>query len=308
MSGHNKIRKSIVVSMYNAGPAILEILDKLFFPSLIRQADSSSQIILLNDCSPLRLETQKLVENYLPELRGFGDVKYIENEQNLGFGGSYNKGLRMAEGDVVIPVNDDVYFTLGSLESLAKVALLPGVGVCGPVTDSGYGYQKTQLFKRPKDFSEAELARVDNFALFLKKAMEGRVISNYMLSGFCLAMARNVLKKVGYFDDKRFPFGLWEDVDLVRRIRHAGFEVVVDAQTFIEHGGPYGQSNSILQRPFTATLRFIDNGLRFGKKWHNHVGTWLEFAYRTWQTVTDQGTISAEIREAAKIKNLEIPK
>ncbi len=88
----------------------------------------------------------------------------------------------------------------------------------------------------------------------------------------------------------------------------AGFEVVVDAQTFIEHGGPYGQSSSILQRPFTATLRFIDNGLRFGKKWHNHVGTWLEFAYRTWQTVTDQGTISAEIRDAAKIKNLGIPK
>ena len=75
--------------------------------------------------------------------------------------------------------------------------------------------------------------------------------------------------KVGYFDDKRFPFGLWEDVDLVRRIRHAGFEVVVDAQTFIEHGGPYGQSNSILQRPFTATLRFIDNGLRFGKNGNN---------------------------------------
>lgn len=308
MSAHKKIRKSIVVSMYNAGPAILEILDKMFFPSLIRQADSSNQIILLNDCSPLREETRKLIEKYLPELRGFGDVKYIENEQNLGFGGSYNKGLMMAEGDVVIPVNDDVYFTLGSLDSLAKVALLPGVGVCGPVTDSGYGYQKTQLFKRPKDLSETEFARVEGFALFLKQAMAGKVIPNYMLSGFCLAMPRYVLKEVGCFDDKRFPFGLWEDVDLIRRIRHAGLEVVVDAQTFIEHGGPYGQSNSILQRPFTATVRFIDNGLRFGKKWHNHVGTWLEFAYRTWQTVTDQGTISAEIREAAKIKNLKIPK
>ena len=90
---------SIIISMYNARASTLEVVDKLLMPSLINNLDSSKQLILLDDVSPLRKETRELVEKYKLDLeKRLGDFKYVENEHNLGFAGSYNRGMKMAEG------------------------------------------------------------------------------------------------------------------------------------------------------------------------------------------------------------------
>ena len=75
---------SIVISMYNAKPATIEVVDRLLMPSLINNLDSGKQLILLNDASPLKLETRAMIEKYRLDLeRKLGDFQYHENIQKV---------------------------------------------------------------------------------------------------------------------------------------------------------------------------------------------------------------------------------
>jgi GT2 family glycosyltransferase len=252
--------------MYNARPEIVEILDHLFFPSVLRNASSDKQLVLLDDFSPLERETQRLVAKYLPELkRRFGDVFYARNSHNLGFAGSYNKGMSAAEGTNLIVTNDDVYLPMGSLNSLLSVLREPQAGIVGPVTNYAFSYQNTKLFGRLKDYSPGELQRIERFAGELKKKIGKKVISVDRLIGFCMAISGDLHRQVGGFDDG-FTFGAFEDMDYCITAQRAGYRVLLDASTFIEHGGAQGGSMSFRQERLKTLKHWLKNALRLARK------------------------------------------
>lgn len=76
---------SIVTSMYNATGRPLEALDRLYFPSLLNNASSDMQLILIDDGSPGKEDTGRLVDRYRGELeKRFGQFVYIDKEKNMG--------------------------------------------------------------------------------------------------------------------------------------------------------------------------------------------------------------------------------
>lgn len=253
--------------MYNAGPAVLEVIDRLFFPSLVRNGSADKQLILLDDASPLRKETLMLVGKYEAEFRRvFGDFQFLQNDHNRGFGGSYNRGMRRADGHHVILLNDDVYLPRGSLDGLLDVLRHEsGAGLVGPVTNWVCGYQNTRLFPRLKDFSPAELERIEAFARELRRRVGRRVIPVTRLIGFCLAISGDLIREIGYLDES-FAHGLYEDDDYCLRARKAGFQLLVDASTFVEHGGPQGGGMSFRQNLVKTLRAAFANGMRLAKK------------------------------------------
>ena len=99
---------SIVISMYNKNKVTLDVIDKLLMPSLLNNIDTSKQIIFLDDVSPLRKQTRDIIDKHKPDLeRKLGAFQYIENDQNLGFSGSYNKGMKLSEGNKNLPSVSD---------------------------------------------------------------------------------------------------------------------------------------------------------------------------------------------------------
>jgi len=62
------VNTTIVVSLYNSRPETLEVIDKLFFPSLLNNITPQTQLIVLDDRSPLQKETNELIEKYRSEI------------------------------------------------------------------------------------------------------------------------------------------------------------------------------------------------------------------------------------------------
>lgn len=274
-----KIDISIIVSIYNKKQSTLDVIDKLFFPSLINNASTNKELIIIDDCSPLKKETRILIKKYEKRLiKKFGNYKFIENSNNLGFAGSYNKGLKIASGKTVILTNDDVYFPLNSINELNRLLRSnKNFGAVIPVTNSAYGSHNTLLLNRLKSLSNKEVEKIELFSKWLKKVMKNQYFLAKMtdnLTGFCIVADKNFLDKIGYFDT-RYKYGMVEDTDLFKRILLDKKEIIISLGIFVEHGGIGGGSSSILQHPYKAIKNYISNSIKYIAKW----GSFIEFPF-----------------------------
>ncbi|PIZ40752.1 hypothetical protein COY35_01630 [candidate division WWE3 bacterium CG_4_10_14_0_2_um_filter_47_8] len=299
------IKLSIVISMHNSNEEVLEIIEKLLFPSLCQNGDKTKELILLDDLSPLKKKTDLLVEGYRDKLASsFAGFKYIRNKKNLGFAGSYNKGIKLAKGEQILIANSDVYFPKDSINSLMEVLKQNDkFGVVGPVTNEACSYQNTNLFQRLRDYSRGEIGRIERFASWLKKVMEGQYIENLQLIGFCLCCKAEVFRRVGYFDP-RFKAGGAEDIDLLSRARKY-YSIVLDCSTFVEHGGTQGASLSLFRGGSLRRLFHyaVLNPLRYARKWGNC--SILFFSLKgLLQYLFDIDTVTSMIIKEAKTKKL----
>jgi len=79
------------------------------------------------------------------------------------------------------------------------------------------------------------------------------------VSGASMLLRREALQQVGMFDDKSF-FMYWEDTDLGLRLRRAGWQLGVAAQSRVWHkqSASLGQGSPSLDQYFTrSALRFF---------------------------------------------------
>lgn len=145
---------------------------------------------------------------------------YIKNKRNLGFGKSVNQGLKLATGDYLAVVNNDIKLLSGNLKSLA---------IANTVTS-------------PK---------VDN---------QEPLPEHFGIVGCFFVLPRIVYEKVGGFDE-RFEIGYWEDTDLFRRIKEAGFDFKTVEEVRIWHKG--GATIHQMERD----KYFYENKKKFEEKW-----------------------------------------
>jgi len=289
---------SIVISMYNRNPGIVDTVEGLLFPSLLNNASSNKQLILVNDKSPQDKETKEIVERFESEAeQRFGDFQYVDREENLGFSQSYNEAASRAEGRILVISNADVYFPEDSIERLAIKALSRRSQV-GPVTNGGWGYQTTNYFKFPGK-------HVPDYSTLSKNKLEaaGDQLVNFMpvkpnevnsLSGFCFALPQDRFIELDGFDEQLATF--WNDTDLSRRVRQET-PVYVDGSTYIYHH----DQDSLSNQPFKGNIKvlgpFIADGFRYMKKWHDYVTAPVDFAWRTVQNMFYVKTIGTEIKK-----------
>jgi len=87
--------------------------------------NANYEVILIDDNSPdIRIKEA---------FEGRRDIKYIRNEENLGFIKTVNKGVRLARGKYILLLNSDVQL-LNDVVNIFKDALntYPEVGIVGP--------------------------------------------------------------------------------------------------------------------------------------------------------------------------------
>jgi GT2 family glycosyltransferase/tetratricopeptide (TPR) repeat protein len=197
---------------------------------------------------------------YLEEVRqapGPWRVVVLRNEHNVGFPAGCNQGLAQARGRYVVFLNNDTVLTEGWLEGLVRAALRdwPLVGLVGAVTNASRAPQQVPVDYRGLEGVEAFSARrLRDFA--------GQALEVERLTGFCLLARREVLERVGCFDE-RFGLGFFDDDDVCVRVRQAGFRLRVAQDVFVHHFG---------SRTFTALgvdhrQLLQENFERFRDKW-----------------------------------------
>jgi GT2 family glycosyltransferase len=199
--------------------------------------------------------------NYLRYLaRTRPGVKIVLNEANRGFAAANNQGLRIAQGEFLVLLNNDTVVPKGWIDPLLRHLETPDIGLAGPVTNSAGNEARIHV-------TYSALDQMDGFAERYTAQHHGRLFDIPMLAMFCIAMRRDAFEKIGFLDEK-FGIGMFEDDDYSRRAQSLGFRTICAEDAFVHH---YGQAAFKKLIPGGAYQRLWDrNQAYFESKW----GAW----------------------------------
>lgn len=176
-------------------------------------------------------------------------VTFISMPDNAGFPAACNRGLKIASGDTLLLLNNDVLVTKNWLPNmLACLYSQDDIGIVGPYTNFASGRQQIEMPAGNE---------IENVANPQKWLQVERIV------GLCFLFKRGVLEKLGLLDE-RFSPGHYEDDDYCMRARHAGYRFMIAGDVFVFHLG----SASFSQQDQTAVQQLIGmNRQKFIDKW-----------------------------------------
>jgi len=215
----------IIVPVFNA----LEQLEACL-RSISRTAPTDTQVLLIDDAS-----TDKRV---LPLLQAWvNDAKpyrrLLMNEINEDFVATVNRGMRLADTDVVL-LNSDTEVTSGWLRCLAAcLDSDPSIATATPWSNNGE-IVSIPAFCVPNPAPK----NPDAIASAITSCGKPHYPEMPTAVGFCMAISWRAIKLVGLFDEDGFGRGYGEENDFCQRAEQAGLRnVLCDDAYVVHHGG-----------------------------------------------------------------------
>lgn len=221
----NNQQVDIIIPVYNA----LEDLKKCI-SSILKNTDlSKHRLILINDKS-----TDENVGKYFLDLKQDGIYK-IENDINLGFSGTINKGITLSRVNDVILLNSDTIVTNNWIDDLIECAYTEdSIGTVTPLSNNAsicsvpYSNQNNLI---PENMS------LDEYAQELRRTSLYQYPDIPVGIGFCMYIKRSVIDDVGLFDSGAFGVGYGEENDFCNRAVELGYRHALCDTVFIYHKG-----------------------------------------------------------------------
>ena len=193
---------------------------------------------LLSDFSALSCpDFEVIVTLNLPEddalYMGFDvPLKIIKNISPKGFGANHNAAFLASEGLFFAVVNPDIRFhSLNVFELLSPFSAKIAAAVA-------------PLVYSPSGTTEDSARRFPTFFRLLKRFVLRHREPDYApgnapllvdwVAGMFVVFRKDVFRSLGGFDDRRF-FMYMEDVDICRRIKEAGFNVLLNPKVSVVH-------------------------------------------------------------------------
>lgn len=209
------------------------------------------RLIVLNDASP-----EPEVTAWLREVSGRDDrIVLLENEENLGFVGTVNRGMAHSASHDVLLLNSDTEVANDWLDRIRHAAYSDTrVASVTPFSNNATicSYPR---FCEPNELPPGcDTASLD--ALFAA-TNAGQVVDVPTGVGFCMYIRRASLNAIGLFDVKNFGKGYGEENDFCRRAAEAGWRNLHALDTFVLHTGgvSFGESKSAREREAVEKLR-----------------------------------------------------
>lgn len=183
----------------------------------------------------------------------FEGATIIFNSSNRGFSAGVNQGLAAAKGDYILLLNNDTVVTPNWLkELLGCFERDPDIGIAGPVS------YRIPAFQRVPDDGPASLQELDAYAIRRKEMFSGRGVHSDKLTGYCMLISRQVVERIGGFDERFYP-GNYEDDDFSIRARIAGYKLWIAEDIFVHHEG----QATFRKMPFSYKRMSLLNAERF---------------------------------------------
>lgn len=181
-------------------------------------------------------------------------VRLVRNDANRGFGGACNQGLRLAEGEMLVLLNQDTVVAPGWLAGLA--AALESDAAIGAAGSKAY-YPDGTIQHAGGTVDAQGLGAHRGYRLPDQGQYDTLEDVDYV-TGAALAVRRAAYEEVGGLDDG-FGTAYFEDVDWCYRIRGAGWRVVYAPASVLVHNERSSQDDG----SHVALYAFQRNRLRF---------------------------------------------
>ena len=220
------VKFSVITVNYRSWPYALRCIDSLY-----RTGYEDFEVVVVNND-----------QGATPEIPH--PVRLIRNPENVGFARACNQGVYFSRGENVMFINPDTLVEGDFFESREKfLDENPRAGVAGPRIVGVEG--DVQLTARKElGFVSGFLGRTSLLTrLFPQSALVKRLFPAARkltgptavdwISGTCLTVRRQVLEEIGPMDERFFMY--FEDTDLCRRAREAGWLVYYLPQVQILH-------------------------------------------------------------------------
>lgn len=196
----------------------------------------------------------------------FSEVELIASSENLGFTRANNLVLNRADARFVLLLNPDTEAAPGSLETLARfMDAHPDCGACGPMLLNSDGSIQANGARFPTVLREfvcvtglRRLAmRRYEIALGYGREDFTQPCAVDQVSGACLFVRTDVMRRVGPLDERFFMF--YEEIEWCHRIRAAGFSVWYVPEARVTHhwmGSVKQQSRRMTAELFKSQLLY----------------------------------------------------
>lgn len=154
----------------------------------------------------------------------------LEPGRNLGFGSACNLGASALPGCDLLLLNPDAAIDGAAIARLRQsLEDAPRIGVVGPAIEDAAGTLELSWGDDPTLKSEWERKKAHEA---VRTRPPEPLVVDWVTGGCCL-VRREAWDEVGGFDEHYFLY--FEDLDLCRRIRRAGFEVRFDPIVTARH-------------------------------------------------------------------------
>lgn len=214
----------------------------------VRECKLASELIVVDDASSDGSGQEAAAQ--------FPSIRLIDSAVNRGFAASCRAGIKAAEGEVIVLLNNDL---------VAKPALI--AELCETVLSDSKVFGATGLTldwnsQLPNHVSMAARWVDGGFRLYYDKPREPS--PTMFLQGGCCAMRRNLYLEWGGFLEIFKP-GYWEDYDLSYFALKAGYHNVYNPRAAAYH---FGQG-SMLRAHGSDHIRAVRLRNRFLFTWMN---------------------------------------
>lgn len=215
---------SIVIPNWNGVYLLKKNLQKIL--------DSSPgvEIIITDDAS-----TDGSVE-YIQ--KNFPQVNIIRRARREGFASNVNAGVAKTTGDIVVLLNTDVVPEKGFLEPLVSHFKDPNIFAVGCLEKSE---ENGKIILRGRGLATWKKG------FFVHSRGEVNTTTTAWVSGGSGAFRKTIWNTLGGMDALYNPF-YWEDIDLSYRARKAGWEIIFEPKSIVNHYHEEGK----IKREFTS--------------------------------------------------------
>lgn len=258
-------RITIIMPVYNALDLLPEALGRV-----VSNSDRPFRLVVIEDDSS-DPRVRPWLRNWIDEHRADSAIEMVENDRNLGFIGSVNRGLELTDADrgPVVLLNSDAMVPKGWLSRLVAPLTDPSVASATPLSNDAEIFTAPIICAR----NELETGQGDIMDAALFERIDGRapVVEAPTGVGFCMAIQREWLRRVGSFD-AIFGRGYGEEVDWCRRASALGGRHVAVSRLFVEHrgGASFGpeklaliqQNNAIISSRYPGYDQMVQDFIR----------------------------------------------
>ncbi|MFO0693786.1 MAG: glycosyltransferase family 2 protein [Polyangiales bacterium] len=214
--------------------------------------------------------------------RGYGAwARVLRSPVNGGFAAGNNFGMRSVDADAYVLLNSDTIVRPGVMPGLLDAMRRhPEAGLLAPGMVDGEGRFDQSFFREPAP--PTELLRAAQTGVLTKVLSRfdpilprsERPIEPDWVGFACVLVPKHVVQKVGMLDEGFFMY--FEDIDYCRRVREAGYSILVLPHLEVVHlQGASSRISAQGTRQKRAPRYFYESRARYYAKYYGTHGLWM---------------------------------